>query len=106
MITMHLIPHPPSRTGQVTGGEWADQASTTWNGRKFETRSARGASCELARELIAAGAPDGPWQCINEGGRRTIFGPSLHRLAKLTITSDGRFATWKPHPMAVMREAA
>jgi len=38
----------------------------------------------LARVLVEAGAPDQPWRVP---GR--LHGPSLHRLARLTVTETG-----------------
>ena len=42
----------------------------------------------LARKLVAAGAPDAPCEARGGDGRLRICGPSLHRLAKLTVSEE------------------
>lgn len=44
----------------------------------------------LARQLVAAGYRDGPWQAVGRDGKPRLVGPSLHRLAKLTIRENDR----------------
>jgi hypothetical protein len=55
-----------------------------------------------ARQLVAAGCEDQSWQACGHDGQRRLFGGSLHRLAKLTVTEDQkgglRFAAYVPFP--------
>ncbi len=63
--------------------------------------SRHGATMALARALVAAGVPDGPWQA-ERNGVPVLRGPSLHRLAGLTVieTEAGArgFGRFKPKP--------
>ena len=43
----------------------------------------------LARQLAAAGCPDRPYKARDEDGRLRFFGPSLHRLTRLTVREAG-----------------
>ena len=64
-------------------------------GHRAESR--HGATMALARILVAGGVPDGPWQA-ERNGVPVMRGPSLHRLAGLTITEDGgreRIIKWR-----------
>lgn len=97
MISIVVIPGVPSKAGAVSGAAPSDVATATWNGVTFTTSSAHGACMALARELVAAGCPDQPWQTTDEDGKRSLHGPSLHGLARLTIKGD-RFARWRPYP--------
>ena len=75
MIEMHLI----------AGRESRDIAECEWRGQRYTAASSHGAAMALARQLVAAGAPDQPW-CVP--GR--LHGRSLHGLARLTVTeTDG-----------------
>jgi hypothetical protein len=53
---------------------------------------------------VAAGCPDQPWQAIGDDGQRRLFGASLHRLARLTVSGD-RLVPFKEFP-AGLRLAA
>lgn len=68
----------------------ADTARIELDGRTFAAVSSNGASMALARQLVAAGYMDGPWQAVGRDGKRRLCGPSLHRLAKLTIRENDR----------------
>jgi hypothetical protein len=70
----------------------ADIAEAEHDRQPFRAVSRHGATMALARLLKAAGVPDGPWQAIGTDGRLRFYGPSLHRLAALTIadSDDGR----------------
>jgi hypothetical protein len=65
----------------------------------FECISKRGAEMGLARLLVAAGFPDTGWQ-TEAAGRVRLFGPSLHGLARLTVSeTDARrigIVKWTP----------
>jgi hypothetical protein len=55
--------------------------------------SRNGAEMELARMLIAAGHPDGPWEAADaKTCRKRLYGGSIARLAQLTI-SEGDAGT-------------
>lgn len=65
-----------------------------------------GATMALARRMVAAGAPDGPWQAIGPDRRARFYGRSLHRLALLTIAegdSGLRLVRWAARPDTRMR---
>jgi hypothetical protein len=42
----------------------------------------------LARQLVAAGIGDGPWEARGADGQRRFFGSSLHGLSRLTIADN------------------
>ena len=86
MITITLIPGALSRTGAVSGSAPQDTATTTLDGVLYTAQSAHGASMALARQLVAAGCPDQPWECRNAAHQRTLYGGSLHKLATLTVS--------------------
>jgi hypothetical protein len=81
-------------------------ATTTYNGLLYVTASANGATMALARQLVAAGCPDQPWEARNAEGQRTVYGSSLHALARTTISKDGRFVRWQPRPDITYAEDA
>ena len=43
------------------------------------------AAVALARHLIAAGFPDGPWDVVGADGAARFSGPSLHELARMPL---------------------
>ena len=45
-----------------------------------------GATMALARQLIAAGFPDTPWEAVGADGRIRLQGPSLHAWARWTMS--------------------
>ena len=98
MITMTLIPGRLSKSQGVSGGFPQDQAEATWQGAAFRTVSRNSACCDLARKLVDAGCPDQPWEARSSAGQRSVFGDSLHALARTTVTADGRFVRWHPRP--------
>lgn len=78
-------------SGESPGKVW-DQAEADFDGRHYTCDNQRGGSAtmNLARMLVAAGAPDGQWQARGKTGRLRFLGPSLHRWAKLTISESDR----------------
>ena len=85
-ITIALTPRH-IRSGDYTGTR-IDLARCTWKGQVFEAASRHGASMVLARQLVAAGCPDQPYEARDADGRLLFFGPSLHRLARLTAREN------------------
>ncbi len=77
-------------TSFLDGGGYVETASCEWAGQRFEARSRSSAIMELARQLVAAGAPDGRWRSVTTEGEPSAYGPSLHRLARLTIKEGVR----------------
>ena len=82
-----------------------EAATATWCGREYRATSRNGAALALARDLMAAGLPDGPWQAVGADGRVRLHGPSLHRLAALTVSDPPngrgcRFTRWEPYAAA------
>jgi hypothetical protein len=80
-----------------------DTATCDWQGTAYSTTTRHGACMALARRLCGAGAPDGPWVGVDpQTGVERLHGPSLHRLAGLTIEETGqtgpRLARWKAFP--------
>jgi hypothetical protein len=86
-IHMTVTPLPPHKTPNKP---IYDQATATWQDQQFIATSTHGSSMALARKLVAAGCPEQPWEAYSPGGQRLFFGPSLHRLAGLTIHEFGR----------------
>jgi hypothetical protein len=74
-----------------------DIATTTSNGRVFTEQSRASAICQLARALVAAGIPDQPWLAYAANGTLSMRGPSIHRMAELTI-KDSPLRWVKYHP--------
>jgi hypothetical protein len=95
---MTLIPGSLTRSQAVSGASPQDEATATWQGATFRTVSRNSACCALARDLVAAGCPEQPWEARNKTGQRTVYGDSLHALARTTINADGRFIRWHPRP--------
>ncbi len=90
-----------SRDGAITGAKVPELAQAYLAGRLLEVSSVSGAACALARLLVSAGVADGPWETLGEDGQRRLYGPSLHRLAKLTVADDARgvrFVKWESYP--------
>jgi hypothetical protein len=56
----------------------------------------------LARALMAAGTPDSAWRSMTASGVPSLFGPSLHRLARLVASESDkgglRWVKWRPFP--------
>ncbi|GAC1494263.1 MAG: hypothetical protein NVS2B11_17670 [Acetobacteraceae bacterium] len=80
-----------------------DVAHGTFDGREVKVTSRNGASMAFARVVRAAGAADGPWvACGARDGKQRLQGPSLHGLARLTVSegqSKPKIGLWVPHPM-------
>lgn len=57
--------------------------------------------CDLAR-MILPGIGDVSWEAARTGKTAALLGPSLDRLAKLTVTEPdkgrARFVKWSPNP--------
>lgn len=98
MITMTITPGTLSKAGAVAGSTPQDTAETDWQGARFRTVSRNSACCALARDLVAAGCPDQPWEAHSPSGQRSVFGDSLHALARTTVNAGGRFVRWHPRP--------
>ena len=58
------------------------------SGRRFVAISRNGASMALARQLVAAGIGEGPWEARGRDGQQRFFGASLHGLSRLTVTDN------------------
>jgi hypothetical protein len=74
------------QVSQRTDG--ADVAEAIVSGRRYSAISRNGAAMALARQLVAAGIGDGPWEARGADEQRRFFGPSLHGLSRLTITDN------------------
>ena len=59
-----------------------DVATTHWDGRTFGHACYVDAVASLARQLVQAGAPDGPWELMAPSSKPRFYGLSLHLLAK------------------------
>lgn len=84
------------------GKEGADICGAFFHGREFAATSRNGATMRLARQLVEAGAPDGPVEARGADGRLRFTSPSLHGLARWTIEEGDRGIRqrrWKPSPM-------
>jgi hypothetical protein len=84
-------------------GEIHDLATASFGGRTYEARGRHGSACAVARLLVEAGCPDGPWQTVKRDGMVCLSGKSLHRLARLTVEEGPergpQFVPWRgPHP--------
>ena len=84
---------------QAPAGKTHETASATWNGRVFQASSANGATMALARQLVAAGCPDQPWEACGIDQQRRFYGQRLHRLAKLSVSTDGRLELYRAFPL-------
>jgi hypothetical protein len=71
------------RGGPQTGIEVAE---CEWNGRRFEARSRHGATYDICRQLVAAGAPDMPMHVyrLSVGEHQYTF-RSIHGVARFTV---------------------
>jgi hypothetical protein len=74
-------------------------AEAIWNDTTFRAETHGGATHEVARKLVKAGAEDQPWQAVR-GSMVCLVGKSLHRWAGLKTTdTDSRFCFSKWHPL-------
>lgn len=69
---------------------WTDKAAreyaqADWDGHSYIASSRAGAVFAVARLLVAAGCPDGPWRVPSK-----LEGPSLHKIARLAIEDSPR----------------
>jgi hypothetical protein len=60
-------------------------ATACYRGHVYSARGGDGAICDVARHLVAAGCPDLPWQVVDGTGEPSLYGTSLHGLARLTM---------------------
>jgi hypothetical protein len=75
-----------------------DTAEAVFAGQVFRAASRHGVTMALARRLVAAGCADMAWQSVGADGRVRLCGPSLHRLARLTIEENDagfRIRRWR-----------
>ncbi len=83
----------------IEAGTGIDTAEATHGGELYRATSRHGCTMALARQIVAAGAPDQPWQAIGPDGAVWFRGASLHNLSRLTI-EDGesglRWRRWTP----------
>lgn len=80
-----------------------DRCFCAWDGQEFRAESRHGSTMALARTMVASGVPDLPWVAVDYlDGMELLYGPSLHRLAALTVEENAsagpRFTRWKPVP--------
>ena len=84
------------------GTRQRDEATCFWNGKAHRVVSGSGAAMKLARLLVREGCPDQPWGTRTSTGTRSLFGPSLYRLAKLRVEESDRGGLkqrqFDPHP--------
>ena len=88
----------------------ADIAAATYDGRAFEAATRHGATMALARQLVAAGVPDVPYEAQDPAGRLRFSGPSSPGLARLTVSEpdESGHATiraWTPAPIGRFKQA-
>jgi hypothetical protein len=89
---LSLLPIVIVKAGERAG---ADVATAVFAGSTYMATSRSGAACAIARQLVKAGCPDGPWQVVDQQGMVCLSGKSLHRLARLMV-SHFRFVRWQP----------
>jgi hypothetical protein len=69
----------------MTQNDGFDVSMAQWDGRTFSVAARStggGTALALARQLIAAGAPDGGWEAFGIDGRPLMYGDSLYQLAR------------------------
>jgi hypothetical protein len=97
MITMTDYPVRTTSNRQI------DECRCVWDYREWYARLGAGAPMELARMLVEAGCPDQPWETRTRTGTRSLFGPSLQRLARLTLERErGGIERAQYHPRTEM----
>ncbi len=100
MLIELLPPHP---AGMV-------HARAEWAGQVYTAAGRNGIVPAMARVLIAAGCPDGPWRAARDG-RLVMTGPSLVGVAGLTVSDPDngagpRFTKYVPYRQAAEQVAA
>src|ERR1700755_3168031 len=73
-------------------------AETFWHGPSYRAKTHGGATHELARQLVRAGAEDQPWQAVR-GPMICLSGKSLPRWAELKTEDNDtclRVVKWRP----------
>jgi hypothetical protein len=102
MIDIHMTTDPGKGTSDP-----AEIATATVDGHDYTARSRSSGISALARTLVEAGTPDQPWQATNAAGMPCLRGPSLHGLARRTITESdkGGLRVGKYTPFAAARGA-
>jgi hypothetical protein len=103
MLTMTLEVWSLTKQQAATGAPVPDRATIEWQGQRYEQIDAHGAIFALARQLVAAGCPDQPWQTVGTNGVVQLHGPSLHGLANWTIRESAT-QTIKRVPYAPLPE--
>jgi len=96
---VHLRPGQATRTANK-GCVWI--AATEIDDRRFVARSRYGAANELARQLLAAGIPDGPMIVRTTGLRGEMTIRSFHEAARFTYEESAS----KPVHMVRWRDPA
>ena len=81
-----------------------DHVECEWGGQTFKASSTHGAIMAVARCLVSASAPDGPWEGVDSRtGRKRLYGRSVHALAGLTLTEPDRgglkLVRWRQRPV-------
>lgn len=92
MISMRLSQRP----------DGTDVAECDWNGADYHAASRGSVTRSLARQLIAEGAPDQPWQAVR-GAMVCLRGKSLFAHAAMTLREGDhgfRLTRWRPNPKA------
>lgn len=85
MIRMHIRVLPMRGTTQ------RDEGTAEWSGKAYRAVASHGVTMALARQLVADGCPDQRWQAFHNGAP-SLQGPSLHGLAKLSVTEGDKSA--------------
>jgi len=66
-----------------------DHAEAEWNGQIYRAKACS-ATTALARQLVAAGCPEQPWESYDEKRDRYQWGASLHWWATREVTEERR----------------
>jgi len=98
MIVITEVPERVTGSRATSGSAQRDIATTEWMGQQFRAVSGNGACMALARQLVEAGCPDQEWMTQTAAGKPSLKGPSLHRLAQLTITGGLVRRNYAPIP--------
>jgi hypothetical protein len=87
-VTVTIILSTTRRDGRV-----AFAATATIAGRCYSADGGQ-ALTGLAKQLVHARTPDGPWQAERDGFP-VLQGPSLHQLAGITFGKGRSFKQWR-----------
>jgi hypothetical protein len=109
MLTMTLEQWKLTKHQAKHGVPVPDRATAEWQGKRYEQIDAHGAIFALARQLVADGCPDQPWQALGTNGMCCLHGPSLHGLTKWTIQESSsqpiRRVPYVPLPEGAFRRS-